>query len=153
MYEFLLNFHSIFRYAVVISLVLSIVIAYNGYTNNKPFTKGINSLRHWTATIAHIQLIIGFILYAKSPIISFFYSEFEMASESWNTIFFAVVHFTIMLIAIVVLTIGSAMAKRKPTDALKFKTMLIWYSIAFILIFIAIPWPFSPLAERPLIRY
>lgn len=153
MYEFLLKFHSIFRYAVVFTLVLSIAVAYTGYVNKKPFTKGIDSLRHWTATIAHIQLIVGCILYAKSPITSYFYSEFEVALERWNTVFFAVVHLAIMLIAIVILTVASAMAKRKPTDALKFKKMLIGYSLALLLIFVAIPWPFSPLAERPFIRY
>jgi hypothetical protein len=30
--------------------------------------------------------------------------------------------------------------------------MLIWLSIALIIIFIAIPWPFSPFANRPYYR-
>ncbi|WP_299533206.1 hypothetical protein [Ulvibacterium sp.] len=137
----------------MLSLLFSIGVAYDGYRNKKRFTKSADTLRHWTATIAHIQLIVGFILYFKSPIISFFYSNYELVSESWNTIFFAVVHFAIMLIGIVILTIASAMAKRKPSDELKFKTMLVWYSVSLILIVIAIPWPFSPLSERPLIRY
>jgi hypothetical protein len=57
-----------------------------------------------------------------------------------------------MFVAIVLITIGSAKAKRKSNDTQKFKTMLIWFSIALLIIFIAIPWPFSPLANRPYIR-
>lgn len=40
-----------------------------------------------------------------------------------------------MVIATVILTVGSGMAKRKETDKEKFKTML----IALIIIFIAVP--------------
>jgi cbb3-type cytochrome oxidase subunit 3 len=30
--------------------------------------------------------------------------------------------------------------------------MLVWFTIALIIIFIAIPWPFSPFANRPYFR-
>jgi hypothetical protein len=57
-----------------------------------------------------------------------------------------------MFTAIIVITIGSAMAKRKATDRERFKTMLTWYAIALLIIFLAIPWPFSPFANRPYFR-
>ena len=66
--------------------------------------------------------------------------------------FFGLIHILFMLTAIVIITIGSALAKRKPTDSEKFKTMLLWFSLALMLIFVAIPWPFSPLANRPYFR-
>jgi drug/metabolite transporter (DMT)-like permease len=57
-----------------------------------------------------------------------------------------------MLTAIVLLTIGSALTKRKKDDRDKFKTMLTWFGIALIIILIAVPWPFSPFAQRPYLR-
>lgn len=66
--------------------------------------------------------------------------------------FFGMIHSLLMLVAIIVITFGSALAKRKTTDREKFKTMLYWFSIALIIILIAIPWPFSPLANRPYFR-
>jgi hypothetical protein len=57
-----------------------------------------------------------------------------------------------MFAAVTVLTIGSAMAKRQNNQQQKFRTMLVWFIFALVIIFIAIPWPFSPLAKRPLIR-
>jgi hypothetical protein len=58
-----------------------------------------------------------------------------------------------MTVAVVLITIGSAMAKRQQTDHGKFKTMALWFLLGLIVILIAIPWPFSPLANRPYIRH
>lgn len=152
MYNSLLVIHSIVRWFVVLSLLLSIGIALRGYLTNRSFSSTANQIRHWTATIGHIQLILGILLYLKSPIAQYLYTDFSDAVANWEILFFSVIHSLLMLIAMVVLTLGSAFAKRKATDKLKFKTMFVWYTLAFLIIFMAIPWPFSPLAERPLIR-
>lgn len=57
-----------------------------------------------------------------------------------------------MLIAIVVITFGSIATKRKTSDVEKFKTMAIWYTVAFVIIFLSIPWGFSPFTSRPYFR-
>ncbi len=152
MYNPLLGIHSVVRWLVVLSLLLSIGIAIRGYLTNRRFSPTENKIRHWTATIGHIQLIIGILLYLKSPIAQYLYTDLNDALANWQVLFFGVVHSLLMLIAIVVLTLGSAFAKRKTTDRLKYKTIFIWYALALIIILIAIPWPFSPLAERPFIR-
>ena len=148
----LLFFHSILRWLVLINIIYSIYRAYRGYFKNLKFTKLDNLTRHWTATLTHIQLLIGIILYTQSSIIKYFWSNFNTSIKNIDTTFFALVHLLFMLTAIVIVTIGSALAKRKPTDKEKFKTMLIWFLIALLIIFIAIPWPFSPLANRPYLR-
>ena len=150
MYSFLLPVHSVFRWAVVLSLAYAIFISAKGYFSKTTFTKTSNTIRHWTATIAHIQLITGIILYVKSPFVKQF---FATAHNTGETFFFGFIHLLLMLLAIVLITIGSAKSKREKTDEVKFKTMLIWFSLAGLLILLAIPWPFSPLANRPLIRF
>jgi FtsH-binding integral membrane protein len=95
-------------------------------------------------------LILGFTLYFISPIIQAFRQEGTRAGG--QLVFFGVIHISAMLLAVVLVTVGSAMAKRQPTDHAKFRTMLIWFSIGLVVIFLAIPWPFSPLANRPYIR-
>jgi hypothetical protein len=57
-----------------------------------------------------------------------------------------------MLTSITLITIGSIKAKRKTTDSEKFKIMTIWFSLAFLIILLMIPWSFSPLANRPNFR-
>ncbi|WP_426485727.1 hypothetical protein [Flavobacterium sp. 2] len=152
MYQTILEGHSFIRWLVLVSLLYSIYIAYKGYSQKLPFTKKDNLIRHWTATIAHIQLIFGILVYVQSPIVKYFWKNFNEAIQNLNASFFGIIHIVLMLLAIVLITIGSALAKRKLSDEQKFKTMLIWFSLALLIIFIAIPWPFSPLANRPYFR-
>ncbi|WP_108869628.1 hypothetical protein [Aquimarina aquimarini] len=152
MYQGLTFYHSILRWLVVISLIYSIYRAYRGYFYNYTFSRHDNLVRHWTATIAHIQLLVGIILYTQSPVIIYFWKNFNEAIQNLDAMFFALIHMVLMLFAIVLLTIGSSLVKRKISNKEKFKTMLIWFIIALVIIFIAIPWPFSPLANRPYIR-
>ncbi|PIF45834.1 hypothetical protein CLU96_2848 [Chryseobacterium sp. 52] len=152
MYQTLTFLHSTFRWIVLLSLFYAIFRAYKGYFSGKVFSKTDDSVRHWTATIAHIQLILGIILYSQSPIIKYFWKNFSEAKSSLDLLFFGLIHALLMMTAIVLVTIGSALAKRKNTDREKFKTMLIWFTIALAVIFMAIPWPFSPLVNRPYFR-
>ena len=152
MYQTLTFYHSLTRWLVLISLIFAIFRAYKGYYSKAIFSKNDNHIRHWTATISHIQLILGIILYSQSPIIKYFWSNFNEAMQNINLVFFALIHIVLMIISIIIITIGSALSKRKNTDSGKFKTILVWFSVAFFIIFIAIPWPFSPLANRPYFR-
>jgi uncharacterized membrane protein len=78
---------------------------------------------------------------------------FKYGDDVTGAFFFGIIHIVLMLVAIILITIGSAMAKRKTGDEQKFKTILLWYSLGLLLILIAIPWPFSPLAQRPYMRF
>jgi hypothetical protein len=152
MYQTLTFYHSIMRWLVLASLLYAIYRAYKGYTSNAQFSKTDNAIRHWTATILHIQLVIGITLYTQSPIIKYFWNNFNEAIHNLDTAFFGFLHIILMLTAIILITIGSALSKRKSTNKEKYKTMLVWFSISLIIIFIIIPWPFSPLANRPYFR-
>ena len=150
-WTFFLISHSAFRWLILISLLGSIGTACHGLVTNRSFTRRDNQLRHWTATLTHIQLMLGIILYTQSPIVQYFWKG-SGGDVPMEITFFGVTHVALMVTAIVVITLGSAMAKRKASDHDKFKTVLIWFGIGLFLIAIAIPWPFSPLAARPYIR-
>ncbi|MCU0434214.1 MAG: hypothetical protein MUC87_12215 [Bacteroidia bacterium] len=152
MFTFLLAFHSLWRWAVLFSLLYSIYRGFVRKQKNLPFTKADNSLRHWTATIAHLQLAIGFVLYFKSPTVDYFLNNFGEAIKSTDTLFFGLLHILLMTVAVVLITIGSALAKRKAADADKFKTMARWFLAGLIIILVAVPWPGSPIAARELFR-
>jgi len=152
MYLLVLATHSLIRWFVLVSLVFAIFRAYRGWLLNKPFLKFDNIVRHITATIAHVQLIIGLWLYFISPIVAYFLYNFSTAVHNRQVRFFGMEHVTMMLTGIILITIGSAKAKRKTTDKEKFKTMAIWFTIALLVILSSVPWSFSPLVSRPLFR-
>jgi uncharacterized membrane protein len=152
MYQTLISYHNLMRWFVLASLILAIYRAYRGYVTKAIFSKTDNTIRHWTATIAHIQLMIGMTLYFHSPIVKYFMQHFKEAISRLEMTFFSLIHSTLMLVAIVLITIGSAKSKRQTTDSEKFRTMLVWFSVSLLLIFMAIPWPFSPFSHRPYFR-
>jgi hypothetical protein len=148
MYLPLIFTHSLVRWLVVFSLVYAIIRGLRGWSAHSNFSKTDNLVRHLTATIAHIQLMIGWVLYFNSPFIVYFRTHFKKAIHQSDLLFFGMIHITLMTIAIIVITIGSSAAKRQETDLAKFRIMTIFYVIAFLIIFIAIPWPFSPFSAR-----
>ena len=153
MYSILLTLHSLFRWLVLISLLLAVFRAYQGWLGNKLFSARDNSLRIATVTIAHIQLVLGISLYCISPVVRYFLNYFKQAVHERQIRFFGMEHITMMVIAIVLITIGSVKAKKQPTGQQKFKTMAIWFTIALVVIFSSIPWQFSPLTSRPYFRW
>lgn len=152
MYSFLLATHSLIRWLVLVSFLYSIFTAWRGWLFKKPFTKADGMIRTVTTTIAHVQLVMGVWLYCVSPVVSYFLHNFSAAVHERQLRFFGMEHITMMVIAITVLTIGSAKVKRKRTDREKFKTMAIWFTFALVIILSSIPWSFSPLTARPNLR-
>jgi uncharacterized membrane protein len=137
---------------VLVSLLYAIINSYRGWLFNKSWLKSDDIIRHTTATISHIQLVLGVVLYFISPIVSYFLHNLGTAIHERSIRFFGMEHITMMLIGITVITIGSAKAKRQTTDREKFKTMAIWFTIALLIILSSIPWSFSPLISRPNFR-
>jgi hypothetical protein len=152
MYSFLLAAHSLIRWLVLVSLLYSIFIAWRGWLLKKPFTKADGVIRTVTTTIAYTQLVIGVWLYCISPVVSYFLRHFSTAVHERQLRFFGMEHIAMMVIAITVLAIGSAKAKRKPTDQQKFKTMAAWFTVVLVIILLSVPWSFSPLTARPNFR-
>ena len=147
----ILILHSFFRWLVLTSLTGSIAIAFTGLQQQREFTARANSWRHWTATIAHLQLLLGMLLYFQSPVVKYALPRDPYHLVNEHT-YFRYIHILMMFIAVVVITIGSAKARREQEDKKKFRTMLLWFLAGLLIILIAIPWPFSPLAGRPLLR-
>ena len=152
MYSILLAFHSLIRWLVLASLLFAIFRAYKGWILGKEFSQFENSVRHWTATIAHIQLVLGLSLYFISPIIYYFLHHYKDAVHQRAVRFFGMEHSLMMLMGIIIVTIGSVKVKHKSKDKEKFRTMAIWFTIGLLVILISIPWPFSPFASRPYFR-
>lgn len=153
MYPVLLLLHSLFRWVVLGSLSFGLYRAYWGWLGQRAFTPLDNTVRHATATIAHIQLMLGYALYFNSPLVSYFLAHRSEAGHQPQALFFGLLHVALMTTAIVILTIGSALAKRKPTSLEQFRTMALWFTVALLLMLLAVPWPFSPLASRPYFRF
>ena len=152
MYTTLVTIHSLFRWIVLISLCLAIYRGFRGWKSNKSFTPFDNRVRHYTATFIHIQLILGLWLLFISPFVAYFWEFLSDEIHERETRFFGLEHPAMMIVAVILVTIGSYKAKRKLTDQEKFKTMFKWYAIALFIILSSIPWGFAFFVDRPYFR-
>ena len=152
MYNILLPLHNWVRWLALLFLVITIARALSGYFQNREFSKTDNLFRHWSATMMHIQLIVGMLLYVKSSLIPMFWKNMGEYIHNLQLSFFNIIHPILVLVAIAIITIGSALAKRRTSDKTKFKTILVWYLIGLLILFLAIPWSFSPFVSRPNFR-
>jgi hypothetical protein len=151
-HQFLLLLHSAGRWLVLLFLLYAICRSARGYFAKLGFTAHDNLIRHLTATVSHVQLLLGLSLYMFSPVVKFQVPDLGGSAVLNEGVFFRYVHISLMVLSVVLVTIGSARAKRMETDRDKFRVMLGWFSFALLVIMIAIPWPFSPLATRPFFR-
>lgn len=132
------HLHSGLRYVVLLFLVISIVVAFIG-RNNGSF-KGLKTVALVALASAHLQLIIGLSLYfLKDWHLAFTIDGFMKAP---NLRFFAVEHLSMMLLAIILITVGYSSAKRMTDVARQHRRILVFYLVALVLILASIPWPF-----------
>lgn len=137
MYEGLKHAHSGLRWVVLVLLILAVAGAYRSWKGGAAGSK----MPLYAMIATHVQLLLGLWLYFISPYVKF--TEGFMKDPLLR--FYSVEHLTLMLLAILTITIGYSRAKRKPTEDGRGRTTFLYYLIGLLLILLAIPWPFRGL--------
>ena len=141
MYAYFLHFHNTLRWLILLSLVITLVKYVSGWLGNQPWKKTDNILGVVFTSLMDLQLLTGLVLYFfLSPVTKLAMSDFGAAMKDSGIRFYAVEHFSMMLIAVVLVHIGRAKLKKAKTDSAKFKTATIFFLIALVVILAAIPW-------------
>ena len=143
MYTGLLHTHSFVRWIMLILLVATILRSYNGWKSKRTFTATDKKFTLFTLIFSHVQLLIGFLLYMVSPAVQMALADMAATMKDKTLRFWAVEHISMMLVAIVIITIGYSLAKRSTNDADRFRKIFIYFLISLVLILISIPWPFT----------
>jgi len=138
----LITLHNISRWLVLIFGILAVVRAFSGWLGKKEWVKADDRAGMLFTSMLDLQLLLGLLLYFTSPFMQPILKNFGAAMGNSGLRFFAVEHTLLMIIAVVVAHIGRARAKKAATDAGKFKQTAIFFGIALVLVFLAIPWPF-----------
>lgn len=134
------DIHSYWAYLVLAILVFAVINAIIGLTQKKQFKDKDLRIGLFTLIVSHIQLLIGLGWYFMSP---WYKALKENGGEvMWDKAarLLAVEHPIMMILAIVLITIGWSKHKKKTTDSSKFKTFVIFYGLALLLILSRIPW-------------
>lgn len=132
MYATLLLLHSLVRYFVLILIIALIVKSFGGWQGKKEFTSADNKLSLFTLIATHIQFLLGLILYFVSPFVVFG-GERDATSRYWT-----MEHISMMLIAVVLITVARSTMKKMSDGSLKFKRLAIFNTIALVIIIASI---------------
>jgi hypothetical protein len=147
MYTGLLHFHSLLRWILLLLLVTAVYKAYTGWTTRAVYTESDRKISLFTLISAHLQLVLGLVLYFISPLITSARMDMGVAMKDAVMRYWVVEHLSMMVISIILITIGYSRAKRVVGDEKKFKMLAIFFGIALVLILISIPWPFRVVGE------
>src|SRR6478735_6523361 len=143
LYNILLHVHSAGRWVVL--LLLLIAIFNSLVAGGRPFIKSDNRTGLLLTSVADIMFLVGLVLWYFGP---YGYEQIQNAGslgvvmKDSTARFFAVEHITAMLIAIILIHIGKAQAKKSISDRAKHKRTVLYYLIALIIVLVSIPWPF-----------
>ncbi len=131
----MLHAHSGFRWIALILIIITVVKAFKGIKNAEDYTIKNKMLALGTLIVFHLQFLIGFSLYFTGAKTKFF----DM-SQPFR--FYTIEHPLMMIIAIILVTMGYSKSKKEEYANKKFRKILIFYTVALIIVLTAIPWPF-----------
>jgi hypothetical protein len=131
MYQILKSAHSGWRYVVIILLVLAFVQALAGWLGKKPYTEGNRKLNVFALISAHIQLLIGLVLY-------FLGDWFKGDSSIALARYWKMEHISMMIFAIILITVGNARSKRGDDPVVKHRSVALYFGLALVLIVAAV---------------
>jgi len=130
-YEILKSAHSGWRYLVIILLLVAFINALMGYLGRKPYTEGNRKLNVFALISAHIQLVLGLLLYFMHD---WYKGEMSVAIQRY----WKMEHIAMMLIAIILITIGNAKSKKVDSALMKHRTIFVFFGLGLLLITAAI---------------
>lgn len=137
--------HSIIRWFLLLFLIAAIILAYKG---SKKSGADYHNMEKKSALgtflFAHMQLLLGLILFFTSPfgIKNITNNGMSAVMKDGLGRFFAMEHWIGMLIAIIFITLGYIKSKKIASADKRNRKIFIFYLIALILIILSIPWPF-----------
>ncbi len=95
-------------------------------------------------SFTHLQFLIGMALF-------FITGRYKISGEVMKDSiarFYAVEHTTLMILAVILITVGYSRCKKAQTVSAKHKAISIFFGIALVLILAGIPWPFRGLGAE-----
>ena len=133
--------HSGWAYIALLVLIVAVINAARGFFSDKEFKEKDLRIPLFTLIVFHLQLIIGLIGYYTSN----YYDTMRTVGmgevmKQPELRLMLVEHPIMMILAIILITMGFSKHKKQQTDKGRYKTILLYYGIALLLVLSRIPW-------------
>lgn len=134
MLEFLRGLHNLLRWIIVLGGVYALVLMLRGLLARARWTAKEGTAARTFTYALHLQLLIGLILYAITPLVS------GGMGAALSGRLLLIEHAVLMILAVVAAQLGTSLARRAPQDRTKFVRSFTGYLVAMLLIFWSTPW-------------
>jgi pimeloyl-ACP methyl ester carboxylesterase len=139
MYTGLQHLHSGLAYLALAALVIVMIYALIGSLSGREFTEKDRKFAMIGFILAHIQLLVGLILYFVSPLgFSLLTGGGAMGDKVARLT--ALEHPVINILAIIIISVGYIRAKKMTESRARFRSIYMFYAIGLVLILSRIPW-------------
>ena len=140
-YPIVLAVHNILRWIIALMIVVALFRAYSGWLGKRDWTSLDRRVSLFLASAMDIQFLFGLILYFwLSPITRLAFQNFGAAMREAVLRFFFLEHALYMLVAIVLVHVGSAAARKAGEASDKHKRAALWFTLALLAILLGMPW-------------
>lgn len=136
----LLHLHNFLRWIILAAALYAILTSVLGLLKKSEYTKANRIGGVVYVASLDLQLLLGLVLFGISPFMKAAMSDMGESMKNSDIRFFIAEHPFLMLTAIIVAHVGSALAKRAPDSQAKFKKSAIFFTISLVLILAGIPW-------------
>lgn len=145
MYILTLTLHSYTRWLVLIAMTYALFRAWRGLIGKREWHKTDDFATHSFVGLISLQFILGVTLYLLPSGLAYAARQaaaqnFSAALKIYDLRFFGMEHPLQMMMALAVVHLGGARARMAQSSASQFRWAAISFTIAAILILIAIPW-------------
>lgn len=134
MLELLRGLHNLLRWVIVLGGVYALVLMLRGLLTQAQWTPSDGTAARVFTYSLHLQLVVGVILYAITPLLS------GGIGAALTDRLLLIEHVVLMLVAVVAAQLGTSLARRASTDRAKFTRAFAGYLVALVVIFWATPW-------------
>jgi hypothetical protein len=141
MYEFTLGVHSLLRWAVILTAGVALGRAFGGWFGARGWGASDEAANRWFVLAVTLQFVVGLLLWAVlSPFGVAGFSDMSATMKDATRRFWAVEHLALMFVALALVHIGVARARKAGTDTARHRTAAIFFALATALMLAGIPW-------------
>jgi hypothetical protein len=140
MHSTLLIVHSLFRWLVLAVSLHAVIRMTGGLAAGRAWTEADRKAGVFLTIALDVQLLLGVGLFAVSPLVRKGMADVGAAMRDSSVRFFISEHPVMMVLAVALAHAGSVLARRGPTDRVKFVRGAVGYGLSFALLLAGIPW-------------
>lgn len=135
------HLHNFLRWVVLILAVVAVVRYLSAYLKKDDYSKNDDRIRLFFTIFMDTQLLLGLYLWVVKYWDMLSSAGKEVMKNSVSR-FWAVEHFAMMLLAVVLVHIGGVQMKKAADSGKKFRKGFIFFGLALLIMLLMIPWPF-----------